>query len=257
MVMGVIVTMFKYIEKTKYLGVLCIAIGYIYSSPISADALGGGSVLRFAPTDKFKDHINRSFAVDGFLAWKPTSSKFTIGGYLQYAPYHSVNNTDRLVVGVNTNVETKSSLTNIGLLFQIIPFEGIIQPYLEGMLGFAIVKTDSTAKSELLTSDDSDEIAKSNNSQDTSFISGYGLGILIKLYEGNASKLTRTKTNVSTAWYLDLKYRRYFSNAKTSFIVPTSIKVEEDEHNHKQLLFDTTKERVTYETFQVGVAIEF
>ena len=221
-----------------------------------AAAEGGISLLRFAPTDNFKNYIDRGFGVDLYGAWQPDDSIFGIGGYLQFIPYDSTEETDRInetgaLSRFNIDVETKSQITNIGLLFQAIPFKGTIQPYLEGQLGFINISTTSEAKSPI---GDDEPVFKSENSSDTSFIYGYSLGIKINLFKEksqNKKSLRRKKSQFGNI-ALDLKYRRFYTNSKSTFIDPSSITPESNPES-----WTLVSEKTNYESFHIGLTATF
>jgi len=222
----------------------------------------GISFFRFAPTEDFKQYIDRAYGVDVYGAWQPEESMFGIGGYFEYIPFDSTTESQRInetgaLSRFAIDVETKSNIYNFGLLLQALPFKDqVIQPYMEGQLGLIHIRTDSSATSQ---EGDDTPVFTSTNSSDTSFIYGYTFGLKVRLFSPKAKESRKSlrrrrsvyRSSVSTV-YLDLKYRRFFSNSKSEFILPSSItrgSAPED--------WTRVQEKTTYETFHVGVSAIF
>ena len=51
---------------------------------IHAGAEAGISLLRFAPTDNFKNYIDRGFGLDIYGAWQPNDSIFGTGNLVLF-----------------------------------------------------------------------------------------------------------------------------------------------------------------------------
>ena len=146
---------------------------------------------------------------------------------------------------MGVDVETNSDIINLGFLFQATPIKGPIEPYIEGMAGLAIVKTTTKVSSPLQTGNQDQTFAESENSSDTSFIYGFGMGVKVLLFSAGPSR-TISMGNV----FLDLKYRRFYSNSKTTFINVNTIDPATD-------TYQTISEKITYESYQLGISAEF
>ena len=216
----------------------------------------GISILRFAPTESYGSHINRSWGFDVYGAWQPDNSYFGIGGYLQYIPYDTNKASDRIknsgaLSRFNIPVETKSQLFGLGLLLQAIPFKGPIQPYVEGQLGFTNVRTETSAQNDRTNEDQ----FSSTNLSDTSFTYGYTIGLKINIFKEQASRSKKTLRKRRSRFgnaYIDLKYRRFYSNSDTEFIDPDTITNTNAPEDWKRI-----KDKITYESFQLGLSATF
>lgn len=242
---------------------LLVAVLLLLTQTIYAATEAGVSLFRFAPTENFKDHIDRSYGLDVYGAWQPDDSFFGIGGYFQYIPFDQNTESQRIsetgaLSRFAVDVETQSKIFNLGFLFQVLPFKKhAIQPYLEGQAGIINIRTDSSAVSQ---EGDDTPVFTSTNSSDTSFIYGYTLGIKIRLFDQGKKESKKTlrrrrrsvyNSTVATV-FLDLKYRRFFSNSKSEFILPSSITRGSAPEDWTRI-----QEKTSYETFHLGLSALF
>ena len=123
-----------------------------------------------------------------------------------------------------------------GLRFK--PFDGAIQPYAEGILGFETFKTQTdisvTNAGGFSTVQDAQVASRS-----TTLLAGYGLGLRFRL-------------NRSRSTFFDIRYQR-IAGAKATYIVPESVYVD----NKNQLQYSTANTYTNRELLQIGISFRF
>lgn len=90
------------------------------------------------------------------------------------------------------NVDTKNSILLTHLVARIAPFETVIAPYIEGLVGFKYVSTNIGVESQILYNEDSDIIINDNDRILTSsdyrsfaISYGFGAGVNIQIFKGS------------------------------------------------------------------------
>lgn len=123
-----------------------------------------------------------------------------------------------------------------GLRFK--PFDGAIQPYAEGILGFETFKTQTdisvTNAGGFSTVQDATVASRS-----TTLLAGYGIGLRFRL-------------NRSRSTFFDIRYQR-IAGAKATYIVPESVYVD----NKNELQYTTANTYTNRELLQVGISFRF
>ena len=118
------------------------------------------------------------------------------------------------------------------------PFDGAIQPYAEGILGFETFKTQTdisvTNQGGFSTVQDAQVQNKS-----TTLLAGYGLGLRFRL-------------NRSRSVFFDIRYQR-IAGAKAKYILPESVYVD----SKNQLQYSTANTYTNRELLQVGISFRF
>jgi Outer membrane protein beta-barrel domain len=123
-----------------------------------------------------------------------------------------------------------------GLRFK--PFDGAIQPYAEGILGFETFKTQTdisvTNQGGFSTVQDAQVQNKS-----TTLLAGYGLGLRFRLNRGRNM-------------FFDIRYQR-IAGAKAKYILPESVYVD----SKNELQYSTANTYTNRELLQIGISFRF
>lgn len=89
------------------------------------------------------------------------------------------------------NVDTKNAILLTHLVARIVPYEGILAPYIEGLVGFKFISTRIGVESEILYNEDSDiiindddRILTSSKYKSFAFSYGFGAGINFQVFNG-------------------------------------------------------------------------
>ena len=194
----------------------------------------GGSFLIGSPQGEFKTNVeNLGYGLElhGTL-WKPSKERpITFGLNVSYLIYGL--KTDRrpfslTIPEVGVDVTRTNSLASMHLLFQVNPFAGTVQPYIEGLFGGAYIFTTTEIKSDY------------NNYDDFTWSYGGGAGLLIQL--------SRELGDVSTL-YLDLK-ARYLYGTEAQYLTETGIVINPA---NSQVYYYPKKSKTDLVTFHIGV----
>lgn len=212
---------------------------------LKAQTVGGGIMLGF-PQGEFKEKIDRlgyGLQFQGTL-WSPSPDQpFTFGlnvGYMIYGEESDRRPLSNTIGDVWVDVERKNSLVNFNLLFQVMPFDGSVRPYLEGLFGGAYIFTETSVESRWSDED----IFTSVNFDDFTWSYGFGGGFLIKLSE---------ELNGVSSLYLDLK-GRYLLGSEAEYLREGDIFVNQ---TNGSVTYLVSKSKTDLIKIMVGVSAFF
>lgn len=123
---------------------------------------------------------------------------------------------------------------------RIQPGHGTIQPYVDGLIGFSYLFTQSRVTDD----QEFNEIASSTNFDDVALSGGIAAGTKIRLTE-----ITDQETGRKTRLYLDLRVR-YIRGGEAEYLKEGSITVD-----NGQMLFDSNYSRTDLMTFNIGFTL--
>jgi hypothetical protein len=148
----------------------------------------------------FEDNLSRPmpgivFSLGGRTPDLPLVLSSEIGwmsyGFDNFLELQFPSTTNTVLPPSVVNVNTKNSILLTHLVARVIPFEGVIAPYVEGLVGFKFISTNIGIESEILYNEDSDIIINDDDriltsSQNKSIALSYGVGagINIQIFEG-------------------------------------------------------------------------
>jgi hypothetical protein len=222
---------------------LAVSLGYP-QPPFQASAYFS---LGF-PQSEFRNNVDRiGYSGVGHFAYNFRDSPFLVGVSLGILVYGSETRTEPLslmVPDVMVNVTTSNNIFLCHFLLRVQPQKGMIRPYLDGLLGFNYLYTDTRVKGR---SDIGYEtIASSNIHNDLTFSYGAGSGLMVQVF----SKQRRKKSG-SFAMYLDMAVR-YIKGGKAEYLKEGSIRLEND-----QILYDVSRSTTDLVTGYIGVSFSF
>lgn len=224
----------------KYL----LLIFVLFIAPFTVAQTVGGSFMIGSPEGEFKTNLNRlgyGIQIHGTL-WSPSKERpFTIGlngGYMIYGMRTDYRPFSLTIPEVGVDVTRTNSLANLHVLFQINPFGGTVQPYIEGLFGGAYIFTTTEIKSDY----NSQHIASSTNYDDFTWSYGAGFGFLFQL--------KRDLGDVSVL-YLDLK-ARYMYGTEAQYLTEDDVQV-----SNGTVYYYPRKSKTDLLTFHVGVVAYF
>lgn len=210
---------------------------------VGAQTVGGGLIFA-SPQGEFRSNLDRDgfgFQLQGTL-WTPSVERpFTLGLDASYIIYGMKTET-RPWYGFpesDLNVTRTNSIVNLHMLFQVSPFTGPVQPYIEGLFGGAYIFTLSEVKS---TNNDESLFSKTNL-DDFTWSYGAGGGVLIQV--------AQDKGSLSTL-FLDFKVR-YMNGTQAEYLTENDIVVV----SPTQVNYYPRKSKTDLLTFQIGVVAYF
>lgn len=134
-------------------------------------------------------------------------------------------------------VRTTNNIVLTHFLLRAQPRSGTVRPYLDGLIGFKYLFTDTT-----ITDDDGEEeLASTTNLSDTTFSYGFGGGVQVKLADIGRNGDISFDTKV-----------RYLRGSRAEYLKKGSIRMD-----NGGVFFDVFTSRTDVVTVQVGVTFRF
>lgn len=196
---------------------ICLTFLFILLILTSVDAQTVGGGLIFAsPQGEFRSNLDRNgfgFQIQGTF-WTPSVERpFTLGldaSYIIYGmktetrPWYGFDETDLKITRTN-------SIASLHMLFQVSPFSGPVQPYIEGIFGGAYIFTLSEVKSDY----NDESLSSKTNLDDFTWSYGAGGGVFVQLAQDLGSV---------SALFLDFKVR-YMNGTQAEYLTENDIVV--------------------------------
>ena len=201
------------------------------------------------PQNAFRENVdNNGYGVEGHFAYNLPNTPFLVGASLSYLIYGSETWQERLIqsVPVWVDVTTTNSIVMGHLMLRVQPPDGAFRPYLDGLVGFHLLTTDTKIDNERGGYDD--DIASSNNSNDFTSSYGGGGGIMFRVYQTEGTEATQ---NRSLSVYVDLGFR-YLKGGKAQYLKEGSIKNENND-----FIYDFNRSTTDIVTWHLGVGFGF
>ncbi len=199
------------------------------------------------PQGEFRSRINGdAYGIAGQFFHSPNRSPFAIGVELGYMNYGNESRRERFsttIPDVTVRVETSNNILDGFLIFRGQVPDGQIRPYVDALLGFNYLFTET----EISGSDNpSESIASSTNADDAVFAYGFGGGVVVKTYEGG-SEDGGDKFQVLLDGGL-----RYILGGEAEYLKEGSIRREDGIAK-----YDLIRSRTDLLLLHVGVAVRF
>ena len=237
----------------KKIGFIACAIAIFFiSQMVSAQTSfqGGINGLLGFPQGKFKDNAADLGGGIGLeFLYSPATSSFGIGAAFGFIVYGSETNRELVQTSghdFHVDVSTTNAIIQGHILVRVQNKQGSVRPYLDGLLGFNHLTTDTRIKDP----DEWDDSIDDNDQHDTAFSYGGGAGIMIKVYE--KKKPSGSAKPKFLKLYIDAKVR-YISGGEAEYLRKGSI--SRDENN--KIVYDKKESKTDIILAQVGVNIDF
>lgn len=210
------------------------------------------------PSGEFKESIDRnSYGLGAHIGYNLGSMApvmmgldfgvMTYGSERRQEPFSST------IPDVTVEVERDYNIVQGHFLLRIGPNEGIIRPYLDGLLGFNYLYTNTTIQNKGRADE---EIASSVNLDDFTFSLGGGGGFMVRVYDdfGEKSEKSRRGEGLHEVFVsLDV---RYLAGSNAEYLKPGSVTIEEVD-NKPVVRYDITKSRTDMIVGRLGVTLLF
>lgn len=206
---------------------------------------GGLNFIAGFPQGEFKDNVDENgFGIAGEFLYSPSTSPLGIGvslGFMNYGQESRREPFSTTIPDVEVEVSTTNNIAMGHLLLRAQSKKGHIRPYVEGLVGFNYLFTETKIEDV----DDNEEIASSTNLDDGVFSYGGGGGVMVQLYSSKGKK--------AKIWRLLFDLRvRYIVGGEAEYLKEGSIKRENGE-----VVFDKIKSKTDILTTHLGVTVEF
>jgi hypothetical protein len=212
---------------------------------------GGINGQGFFPQGEFRDNISNAGGGFGLeFLYFPAAKPFGVGvsfGYLIYGSEKFSQVIQTKNADFDVDLKTVNSIVLGHLLFRFQVKQGRIWPYLDGLVGFNHITTDTRINNPNFGDND----ISTNNFDDTVLSYGGGFGLMIKVYERSRKRIEQTYQRKKWAVLIDFRVR-YIRGSKGQYLKKGSIFRVDDE-----LFYDVHKSRTDLITAQLGITFNF
>ena len=135
------------------------------------------------PQNEFRDNVDQiGYSGVGHFAYNFRNSPFLVGislGILVYGSERREEPFGPTIPDVMVDVVTRNNIFLFHFLFRVQPPKGTLRPYLDGLIGFNYLFTDTSVRSQRF--DEDNPIASTNMYNDIAFSYGAGGGMMIQV----------------------------------------------------------------------------
>lgn len=225
--------------------IITFTSSHLYSGTRRPHFQVGINFLLAFPQDEFNEIVKQTgFGLAGEFLYSfplvPISVGFA-GGYIIYGNQSRHEKFSLTIPDVFVDVKTTNNIAIGHFLLRAKPRQGSVRPYLDGLIGFNYLFTQTKIESQ----GTGDEVASSTNFDDFAFSYGGGGGLMITLYQDNKAEDGLAAVN------LDLRLR-YLFGSEAEYLKEGSIII-----NGVDVYYDVSKSVTDIITFQIGVTLEF
>ncbi|MBC8180401.1 hypothetical protein H8E88_04680 [candidate division KSB1 bacterium] len=200
-----------------------------------------------SPQSGFKESVDRlGIGLAGKFAVKLGDSPFYAGLSIGGANYGSDTHREILVWPVQVEVNTNNNILFTHLLLQARADMQPIQPYVEGLIGFNYLWTESKIK-DVDDYNDEHDIASQTHFDDFAMNYGAGFGLLIKLKSFDMDEGSDKEGNL----FLDFKVR-YLFGGEAEYLKEGDI----EEGENKEVILHTSQSDTDFMSFHIGVVLQ-
>jgi hypothetical protein len=206
---------------------------------------GGLDFMVGSPQREFRRNVdNIGFGVAGNVGFAPEGTPVMLGLEFAFMNYGSTDRREPFsttIPDVFVDVSTTNNIILGHAILRLQPNTGAVRPYLQGMVGFNYLFTETKIENENVAGQ---EIASSNNLSDGAFSYGAGAGLLLWVYsppEGEGI----------TDIYVDLG-ARYIFGGEAEYLKEGSIR-----NVNGRVEYDILKSKTDLLVFHAGVSVRF
>lgn len=207
---------------------------------------GSASFMTGAPQGDFGRNVDATgFGLDLVGTYQIPDSPVAVGldfGFLTYGTTRRSEPFNPNIPEVTIRVRTSHNIGFGHFLTRIQPGNGLIRPYIDGLIGFSYLFTESTISDERTH----EEIAGSTNFDDITLSGGLAAGLKFHLFE-----TTEPESGNRIRIYLDLR-SRYLLGGEAEYLKRGSIITE-----NGNLVYDIDRSRTDLLSFHIGFGVRF
>ncbi|HHM24021.1 MAG TPA: hypothetical protein ENJ23_03175 [Bacteroidetes bacterium] len=234
-------------------GLIATLLALQFPATSSAQRVEGGLHLMLGnPQGEFRQNVdNMGFGLSGFLALGPKNGFALFGGEFGFLVYGTETRKEPFsttIPDVTVDVTTTNNLAMGHLLARLQIPTGPVQPYVDGLVGFHYLYTQTTIKNE----HQEEEIATSTNFSDFTYSYGGAGGIKILIYHRQKEEKPPVEKRSSVRnVFVDFRVR-YLAGGEADYLKKGSIRRE-----NGKVAFDVKHSRTDLMTFQLGITVQF
>jgi opacity protein-like surface antigen len=199
----------------------------------------GFDFLTVFPRGEFRDNVsNNGYGASGHFFVRVKQSPLLVGVDVGGVVYGSETRRERLladVPDVRVDVTTKNNIFLTHFIGRAQPRHGAVRPYVDGLIGFKVLYTDTTIDI------DSENSPSDTNLSDVTLSYGVGGGVQVQLMSSRRRPVVLLDAGV-----------RYLRGGRAEYLREGSIHREDG-----VVFFDVLRSRTDIVTAQVGVTFRF
>jgi hypothetical protein len=199
------------------------------------------------PQGEFERNVNKiGIGGSGYFAYKFKKSFFSAGASIGVLVYGSETRKELLSLAIPevvVNVRTSNNILMCHFMLRIQPPEGKFRPYVEGLVGFQYLWTETGVYDRGCCDE---KIASSVNQNDWTWSSGAGCGLSMKVYDHGKNRERDT-----FAIFVDFGVR-YLKGGKAEYLSEGSIRQEDG-----QLIYEIKMSHTDLITARLGLTFAF
>lgn len=212
----------------------------------------GGGVMIGVPQKEFADQVGTGGGVGAECFYAPGNNPFAIGiafNYIQYGSETRREPFSTTIPDVQVDVTTSNAILLGHLLLRAQSRSGPIQPYVDGLIGFDYLFTETKIEDDDWDDDDHDGIASTTNFDDTAFSYGFGGGCMFRVWQRQEARDDDDLKNLQVL--VDLR-AHYLRGGEAEYLKKGSIR-----RNNGKVSYDVTRSMTDLLLLKVGVAVAF
>jgi Outer membrane protein beta-barrel domain len=208
---------------------------------------GGANFIIGFPQGQFKDKIdNNGYGIIANIGFAPQINPYMIGLEFAYMNYGSETRTEPFsttIPDVFVDVNTTNNIVLGDLFLRLQPNRGFFQPYVEGLIGFSYLFTETKIEN---IGNANEEVASSTNFDDFAFNYGAGGGIAFVVYKSGDNE------NIGLREVLIDVGVKYIEGGEAEYLRKGSIRRE-----NGNVIYDVNKSKTSLLTLQIGASARF
>jgi hypothetical protein len=205
---------------------------------------GGLDFLVGAPQGEFRKNVDKAgFGIAGNVGYAPEGTPIMLGlefGFMNYGSADRREPFSTTIPDVYVNVSTTNNFVLGHFLLRLQPNTGKLRPYLQGMVGFNYLFTETKIENLNVPGE---EVAGNTNLSDGAFSYGGGAGLMFLVYESEEGGISDV--------FIDLG-ARYVFGGEAEYLKEGSIRRE-----NGRVAYDILKSKTDLLVFQLGASVRF
>jgi len=233
--------------KLRLIGTVSLALLYFTWVGHTATNFQAGINFNLGfPQNGFKENVDKTgFGGSLHFAYKLPKTPIYVGasiGFIVYGRETREVPFSETIPDVMVNVTNTNNILNCHFIFRLQPLKGTLSPYLDGLIGFNYLWTETSVRSHGFLS--SSAIGYTQH-DDLAFSYGAGGGLMIRVY----SKEKKGKGPFSV--YIELA-ARYLKGGRAEYLKEESFRQE-----NGIIEYDVSKSNTDLVTAHIGVSFTF
>jgi hypothetical protein len=205
------------------------------------------------PSGEFAKNIpNAGFGLTAMFGYSIGSMPVMLGlegGFAIYGSKERREPFSSTIPDVTVKVQTTNSIGFGHLLLRLQPQEGIVRPYVDGLVGANYLSTTTSVNNE---GNGEAEVASSTNQDDLVLSYGAGGGVMIRVYHEDYRKNDDSqKSDGPAEVFIDLRGRYMWGNV-ADYLTEDSIT-----RNGSNVQYDVKRSKTDLATVYLGVTVRF